>query len=212
MFSYSLHVKQNCFWWLLVLVTNIWNWKSKYKAYFFIMLHVDPLPCTTAATIEVWFCGKHWDYCPVFYNAFARSAQSAEMLRNALWRTDRKRWFVVYELMSPLFSFYCLWLEAGGHLCFFKIISIFCVYLRTGVVRTRGWTRSLRQKAVPILSTCSATIITKQNLRWGALLLDVFINFGHPVYFIYWMFAGVVVLLRDSIKLSSLKKIILLVL
>ncbi len=35
------------------------------------------------------------DYSPVFSNAFAQSAQPAEMLRNALWHKDNKRRFVV---------------------------------------------------------------------------------------------------------------------
>ncbi len=36
------------------------------------------------------------DYCPVFYNAFIGSAQSAKTLQNTLWHTDRKKQFV-YE-------------------------------------------------------------------------------------------------------------------
>ncbi len=37
------------------------------------------------------------DYNPVFYNALARSTQSAETLQNALQHTDQKRRFTVYE-------------------------------------------------------------------------------------------------------------------
>ncbi len=36
-------------------------------------------------------------YYPVFYDAFAWSAQSAETLQHALQHTDQKRWFTVYE-------------------------------------------------------------------------------------------------------------------
>ncbi len=37
------------------------------------------------------------DYYPVFYNVFAQSAQSAEMLLKALQHTVEKRRFVVYK-------------------------------------------------------------------------------------------------------------------
>ncbi len=37
------------------------------------------------------------DYCPVFYNTFAQSAQSSETLQNALRHTDRKSLYVVCE-------------------------------------------------------------------------------------------------------------------
>ncbi len=49
------------------------------------------------------------DYCPVFYNAFARFAQSAEMLRHALRHTDQRGWFVVNEHVwytVPFFTIY----------------------------------------------------------------------------------------------------------
>ncbi len=39
----------------------------------------------------------HWRLLPVFCNASARPAQSAETLWNALQHTDRKTQFVVYE-------------------------------------------------------------------------------------------------------------------
>ncbi len=56
-------------------------------------------------------------YYPVFYNDFARSAQSVEMLWNALQHTDWKRWFVVYEhdwsavLFLTIYSIMIVWEE-----------------------------------------------------------------------------------------------------
>ncbi len=61
------------------------------------------------------------DYCPVLYNAFPWSAQSAEKIQNTLQLTERKRQFVVHEGDRSC-SLYFLWLEAGGK------FSIFCVY------------------------------------------------------------------------------------
>ncbi len=56
---------------------------------------------------------KIGDFYPVFNNAFARSAQSAEMLQNALWQTDRKRRFVYDQhYQSAVLFFYYLCLEA----------------------------------------------------------------------------------------------------
>ncbi len=61
------------------------------------------------------------DYYPVFYTAFARSAQSEE--------TDQKRRFVIYKRdrsTAPLFYF--MWLKAG---CYFSLdnFSILCLWL-----------------------------------------------------------------------------------
>ncbi len=50
--------------------------------------------------------GETEDYNPVFYNAFARSAQSAEMLRNTLQRVDQKRQFVDRLLIALFFTLY----------------------------------------------------------------------------------------------------------
>ncbi len=67
------------------------------------------------------------DYCPVFYNASAQSAQSAET------HSDHKTQFVVYKHeLSCCSLFYYLWLEAGGH---FSLDSFnFCVYGQTDIV------------------------------------------------------------------------------
>ncbi len=45
---------------------------------------------------------------------FARSAESAETLRNVLRHTDQKRRFVVHEHDRSAVLFYTLWLKAGG--------------------------------------------------------------------------------------------------
>ncbi len=56
-----------------------------------LMLHI--LPSSVNETISE----ETGDYHPVLYNAFVRSAQSAETLRNTLRHTDQKRRFAVYE-------------------------------------------------------------------------------------------------------------------
>ncbi len=43
-------------------------------------------------------------YYPAFYSAFARSAQSMEMLQNALHHTDQKRQFVVCSVLFSVLS------------------------------------------------------------------------------------------------------------
>ncbi len=67
------------------------------------------------------------DHYSVFYNDFARSAQSAQMLHNALRHTDDGRDNLLFtSLIDPLFSF--LISMVGSKMIFFlKIISIFCV-------------------------------------------------------------------------------------
>ncbi len=74
------------------------------------------------------------DNYPVSYNAFARSAQSAETLRNAAQLTDRKRRFIVHEhdRSAALFLTVCGWKQEDISL---QIISISCVYGQTGFVQ-----------------------------------------------------------------------------
>ncbi len=66
------------------------------------------------------------DFYPVFYNAFAKSAQSAEKLRNTSQHTDQKRRFVVnqHDRSTVLFLLFTF----GGRRIFLSIISIFFVY------------------------------------------------------------------------------------
>ncbi len=47
------------------------------------------------------------DYYPVFYNVFARSAQSAKMLQKALQYSDRDD-LLFTSIIDPLFSFLLL--------------------------------------------------------------------------------------------------------
>ncbi len=70
-------------------------------------------------------------------SAFAQSAQLAETLQNALWQTDQKRQFVIYEHnRSPvLFFSVCGWKQED---VFLYRISTFCVYGQTGIVQISG--------------------------------------------------------------------------
>ncbi len=89
---------------------------------------------------------RQGDWRLVFYNAFPRSTQSAEMLRNTLQHTNQMRRFVVYKLerSAVLFFYICGWKQED---VFLLTISIFCVYVRTGIVQTSGVFRSLKTKA-----------------------------------------------------------------
>ncbi len=70
-----------------------------------LMPHVLPTSANETIGDEI------GDYYLVFYNGFARSVQSVEMLRNTLQHTRQKRWFVVYEHDR----FAVIFLEAGGY-------------------------------------------------------------------------------------------------
>ncbi len=56
-----------------------------------LMTHILPTSANETISEEI------GDYYPVFYDAFARTTQSAETLRNASQHKDQKRRFVVYE-------------------------------------------------------------------------------------------------------------------
>ncbi len=81
-----------------------WLWSSLNVI---LMLHI--LATSANETISE----KTGDYCPVFYNVFAQFAQSAEMLRNALQHTDRKRRLQAWSIHCSCCCY--LWWEAGGY-------------------------------------------------------------------------------------------------
>ncbi len=67
-----------------------------------------------------------WDYHPVFYNASARSAQSAEMRQNTLRYTERKRQFVDYEHDRSAVLFFTIYSWKQEDILL-SITSIVCV-------------------------------------------------------------------------------------
>ncbi len=93
-----------------------WLWNS---LKLILMPHI--LPTWANETISK----KIGDYYPVFYNAFATSAQLAEMLQNALQRTD-SCYLRAWSVRCSLFCY--LWLKAGGYVSWDNF-NILCLWL-----------------------------------------------------------------------------------
>ncbi len=77
--------------------------------------------------------GCHRGDYPVFYDAFAQSAQSMETLRNALRHKDQKRRLVIYEHDRSAVFFFTVygWKQED---IFLWIIPVFCVCRQTFIV------------------------------------------------------------------------------